>query len=149
MGDVREGIMFETMEIGEANTKTILVVEDSPTQALHVQGLLEREGLNVALASDGLEGVRLARRLHPDLIVLDMQMPKMNGFQVCEQLKCMQETIRIPVIMFTRHDDPEMIALGLQSGIVDYIPKDAFADAVLLETLRQMGLIVPCAVEMV
>jgi CheY-like chemotaxis protein len=121
--------------------KMVLVIEDSPTQAMHVQSLLEQAGVRVVLADDGQKGIALARRLHPDLIVLDMQLPTMNGLQVCERLKRSRETHRIPVIMFTRHDDPEMITLGLQSGIVDYIPKDAFADAVLLETLRQMGLI--------
>jgi CheY-like chemotaxis protein len=120
---------------------TILVIEDSPTQALHVQNLLTREGVTVALATDGLQGISMARELGPDLILLDMQLPSMNGLQVCEVLKHKRETQNIPVIMLTRHDDPQMITQGLQSGIVDYIPKDAFADAVLLETLRQMGLI--------
>ena len=125
----------------EATPSTILVVEDSPTQALHVQNLLEREGVNVVLAIDGPQGIDLARELRPDLVLLDMQLPGMNGLEVCEELKRGHETRRIPVIMLTRHDDPQMITKGLQSGVIDYIPKDAFADAVLLETLRQMGLI--------
>jgi CheY-like chemotaxis protein len=132
--------MSETAEVNVADA-TILVVEDSPTQALHVQALLEREGVRVVLAGDGPEGIALAQRAHPDLVILDMQLPGMNGLQVCSELKRMPATAEIPVILFTRHDDPEMIAMGLQSGIVDYIPKDVFADAVLLETLRQMGLI--------
>jgi CheY-like chemotaxis protein len=125
----------------KTTASTILVIEDSPTQALHVQSLLEREGANVALAADGAEGIALAQELCPDLIILDMQLPTMNGLQVCEALKSGPKTRHIPVIMLTRHDDPQMITLGLKSGIVDYIPKDAFADAVLVETLRQMGLI--------
>jgi len=122
--------------------KTILVVEDSPTQALHMQALLEQEGLQVLLAHDGRSGLETAQKLHPDLIVLDVQMPGMNGFQVCHQLKNAPETADIPIIMFTRHDEQEAVVLGLQTGAVDYIPKDAFADAVLLETLRQMKIIV-------
>ena len=54
----------------------------------------------------------------------------------------MAGTRHIPVILFTRHDDPEMATLGIQSGAIDYIPKDALADVALLETMRQMGLIV-------
>jgi len=129
--------------MGRANetSSTILVVEDSITQALHVQDLLERAGAHVVLAADGPEGLGLAQTAQPDLILLDMQLPGMNGFQVCEQLKCLPGTNHIPVIMFTRHDDPEMAKLGIQSGAIDYIPKDAFADVVLLETARQMGLI--------
>jgi len=83
----------------------------------------------------------MARQLLPDLIVLDLQMPDMNGFQVCRELKETPNTAQIPIIMLTRHDDTEAVVLSMQIGIVDYIPKDAFADAVLVETLRQMGLI--------
>ena len=130
--------MVETLNTGN---KTILVVEDSATQALHLQALLEQEGLKVELASDGRMGLQMAQQLHPDLIVLDVQMPEMNGFQVCRQLREGRDTADIPVIMFTRYDEHEAVMLGLQTGAVDYIPKDAFADAVLLETLRQMGFI--------
>ena len=137
--------MSGVMETGGVSTKIVLLVEDNRTQALHLQTLLEQEGLKVAWASDGREGIQMAQQLLPDLIVLDVQMPEMNGFQVCQQLKYTRDTASIPVIMFTRHDDPEAVVLGLETGAVDYIPKDAFADAVLLETLRQMGLIGPRA----
>ncbi len=122
-------------------SKTILVIEDSATQALHLQGLLEEAGLQVIWAPDGQSGLKMALQAHPDLIVLDVQLPDMNGFQVCQDLKSQNDTQHIPVIMFTRHDDPEAVVLGLQTGVVDYIPKDAFADAVLIEALRQMGLV--------
>ncbi len=122
-------------------SSTILVIEDSATQALHLQGLLEEAGLQVIWAPDGQSGVKMAHQARPDLIVLDVQLPDMNGFQVCQDLKSQKDTQPIPIIMFTRHDDPEAVVLGLQTGVVDYIPKDAFADAVLIETLRQMGLV--------
>ena len=121
--------------------KTILVIEDSATQALHLQALLEEVGLQVMCAHDGRAGLTMARQAQPDLIVLDVQLPDMNGFQVCQDLKSQGDTRHIPIIMFTRHDDPEAVVLGLQTGVTDYIPKDAFADAVLVETLRQMGLV--------
>lgn len=133
--------MTDSVEPGRGNSKTVLLVEDNKTQALHLQTLLEREGLYVAWADGGRVGVQMAQQLLPDLIVLDIQMPEMNGFQVCQQLKDSHDTADIPIIMFTRHDDPEAVVLGLETGAVDYIPKDAFADAVLLETLRQMDLI--------
>ena len=126
-----------------AGKSTILVVEDSPTQAMHIQGLLEQNGAHVLVAVDGPQGIQLAEGEQPDLIVLDMQLPGMNGLQVCKHLKSSTTTDQIPVIMFTRFDDAETIALGMQLGVVDYIPKDAFADAVLLETLRQMHLLAP------
>ncbi len=134
--------MSEPVKINDANDrKKILVIEDSPTQAIHMQVLLEREGLQVLLAYDGPTGLQIAHESHPDLIVLDVQMPGMDGFQVCRHLKNEHDTKDIPIIMFTRHDEQEAVMLGLQTGVVDYIPKDAFADAVLLETLRQMELI--------
>jgi DNA-binding response OmpR family regulator len=131
----------EAIRTSNASGKTILLIEDSATQALHLKLLLEQEGLKVAWASAGQMGLKMARQLHPDLILLDVQMPDMNGFQVCQQLKGAKDTASIPVIMLTRFDDPETVKLGMQLGVTDYIPKDAFADAVLLETLRQMGVI--------
>lgn len=122
-------------------TKTVLVIEDSPTQAMHLQTLLEQEGLRVRCALNGPIGLQIARQVRPDLIVLDVQMPHMDGFQVCRQLKDAPETSDIPVIILTRHDEAEAVTQGLQVGVVDYIPKDAFSDAILLETLRQMGVI--------
>lgn len=124
-----------------AKRKTILVVEDSATQAAHLQALLEQAGLRVLHAQDGQTGLQMANRARPDLIVLDVQMPGMNGFQVCARLKGADDTQNIPVIMLTRHDDSEAVKTGLQTGAVDYIPKDAFADAVLIETLKQMGFV--------
>ena len=120
---------------------TALVIEDSPTQSLHLQILLEQEGLGVLIANDGETGLDLAQEYEPNIIILDLQMPGMNGFQVCERLKESPQTSDIPVILLTRHDDQEAVSQGLRLGAVDYIPKDAFADVVLLETLRQMGLI--------
>lgn len=120
---------------------TILLVEDSTTQALQFRTLLEREGVDVLWAADGEAGLRIVQENCPDLIVLDVQLPGMNGFQVCQQLKADPKTADIPVIMLTRYDEAEAVLIGLQAGAVDYIPKDAFAGAVLLETMRQMGLL--------
>ena len=121
--------------------KNVLLVEDSTTQALHLRTLLEREGLHVVWARDGRQGVQRAQQLHPDLVVLDIQMPELNGFEVSRMLKEEAKTADIPIIMFTRMDDAQSVISGLETGAIDYIPKDAFAEAVLLETLRQMGFI--------
>jgi PleD family two-component response regulator len=121
--------------------KTILIIEDSTTQALHLQMLLEGNRLNVEWADTGLKGVDMAQQLLPDLIILDLQLPDINGVQVGERLKNTDATSAIPIILMTRYDDSEMVLEAMEIGIDDYIPKDAFADAVLVETLRQMGLI--------
>lgn len=128
-----------------ANNVQVLVVEDSHTQALHLQALLEREGLTVTLAFDGKSGVEMACQVHPTVTILDVQMPEMNGFEVCQRLKEMPDTADIPIIMLTCRDENDAVLEGLQAGAIDYIPKDAFSDAVLIETLRQMGFIAASA----
>lgn len=124
-------------------SKVALVVEDSPTQATHLQAILEQEGIQVICAINGRMGVRMAHQLHPSVIILDIQMPEVNGFEVCKMLKSSADVAEIPIILFTRWDASEAVQLGLEYGAIDYIPKDAFADAVLIETLRQMGIVKP------
>ncbi len=121
--------------------KTILIIEDSTTQALHLRMLLEGNRLSVEWADTGLKGVDMAHQLLPDLIILDLQLPDINGVEVGARLKSADDTSSIPIILMTRYDDSEMVLEAMEIGIDDYIPKDAFADAVLVETLRQMGLI--------
>jgi two-component system, sensor histidine kinase and response regulator len=121
--------------------KTILVVEDSPTQAAQIRALLVANGLHVHLACDGVDGLEKASEEIPALIILDMEMPRMNGVEMAHELKKNPLTSKIPIIMFTRYDSPEVMALGLGEGIVDFIPKDAFAKVVMIETLKQMGVI--------
>lgn len=133
--------MDDRLKIVHNTGKVALVIEDSPTQALSLEDTLERAGLLVICTTNGYEGIQLACQSHPGLIILDVQMPGINGFEVCERLKNNPETADIPIIMFTHNDTPEALQMGLDSGIVDYIPKDAFATVVLLETIRQMGLI--------
>jgi CheY-like chemotaxis protein len=119
----------------------ILVVEDSPTQAVQIRALLVANGLRVEIAGDGVEGLERANDIMPDLIILDLEMPRMNGIEMAHELKDNPRTCKIPMIMFTRHDNPEAMAKGLDEGIVDFIPKDAFAKVVMVETLKQMGII--------
>jgi PleD family two-component response regulator len=122
-------------------SKTVLVVEDSATQVMHLRTLLEGVHLNVLMAVDGQMGLDMAKSIRPDLIILDLQMPRMNGFQVVQALKQLKETVSIPIIMFSIHKDIETQNMGTQLGVIEFIPKDAFADVVLLETLREMGFI--------
>lgn len=121
--------------------ETILLIEDSPTQIMDIRSVLEDSGLFVVIATDGETGVQMAKELLPSMIILDLQMPRMNGFQVIQELKNFKLTASIPIIMFTAHGNSEVEALANQLGVVEYILKDAFSHAVLIETLRQMGLI--------
>ena len=123
------------------NGKSILIVEDSPTQALSLKHMLEREGLHVLHAADGKVGIEMAKKYLPDAVVLDIEMPEVNGYEAAVQLSTEEDTAHIPVIMLTTHDTVNAAQKGILLGAVDFIPKDIFADAVLLETLRQLQLL--------
>jgi DNA-binding response OmpR family regulator len=99
---------------------TILLVEDELTLAETLRYNLEREGYTVLLAADGVQGLELARREAPDLIVLDIMLPRLDGFSVCRILRQEHD---MPVIMLTaRQDEVDRIA-GLELGADDYISK--------------------------
>ncbi len=121
--------------------KTVLVVEDSPTQAETIRAALTQNGLEVVCAFDGPSGLQKAQEVLPDLIIMDVNMPGMNGFQVVHVLKSIPKCLNIPIVMLTARDTPESLMMGLGAGAIDYIPKDVFAMSVLIETIRQMGLI--------
>ena len=121
--------------------KTALIVEDSPVQALTLLRLLEKQGLNVICAPNGVAGLELAQKHLPDVVVLDIHMPEMDGLEACRRLKQDKNTSAIPVVLFTAHTEAEAFRAGLDGGAVDFIPKDAFSDAVLLATLRQLSIL--------
>jgi twitching motility two-component system response regulator PilH len=127
--------------LASKDRKTVLIVEDSATQAQTIRVMLEQNGLNVLCAFDGLSGLRKAQEVHPDLIVMDVNMPGLNGFQVVRVLKDDPKTADIPIVMLTSSSTPEAAITGLTSGAIDYIPKDVFAMSVLIETIRQMNLL--------
>ena len=121
--------------------RTVLIVEDSPAQALALHRLLEQEGLQVLWAPDGRVGVTMAQQYVPDAIVLDIEMPKMDGFEACRRLKENAQTASIPIVMLTVHTEPASLMQGIDLGAIDFIPKDAFSDRVLVETLRQLQIL--------
>jgi CheY-like chemotaxis protein len=123
--------------------KTVLVVEDSITQAESIRAVLAENGLRVICAVDGPGGLKMAQETCPDLIVMDVNMPGMDGFQALEALKNDPSTADIPIVMLTSKSTPDAALTGLTAGAIDYIPKDVFAMSVLVETLRQMGLLGP------
>ena len=99
---------------------TVLIMEDDPHTVEVVQLYLERDGHNVLSASDGVQGLRLARETHPDLVVLDLMLPLMDGMEVCRILR--QET-DVPIVMLTARVDEEERLAGLELGADDYITK--------------------------
>jgi DNA-binding response OmpR family regulator len=120
---------------------TVLLIEDSQTQAKQIRDVLESVGLTVSVANDGPDGIREAMENPPDLIVLDIKLPSMDGYQVCRRLKRADETKDIPVIMLTDKTGTKETMIGLKAGADDYIPKDIFAAEHLMETLRELGVL--------
>jgi len=122
--------------MSQNNIKTALIVEDSPTQAIHLEQLLSENGMNILWAHDAEEGLHLAQIHMPDIIISDIELPGMNGMQMCKLLKENKYTRTIPIILLTHLDYRETAKFGIKAEAINYIPKDAFSDAVLLETLR-------------
>ncbi len=102
---------------------TILVVDDSPTEVHVIKSLLEKHGHTVHTAADGAQGVEGARRLHPDVILMDVVMPVLNGFQATRQLSKDQDTASIPVIMVTTKAQETDRNWGLRQGAREYVVK--------------------------
>ena len=125
----------------QPTNRNILVIEDSVTQAMQIRALLIANNLLVTLAFDGADGLEKALEILPGLIISDFEMPLMNGVEVARALKNNPLTRDIPIILFTGHTMQDALQMGLGEGIVEIIPKDAFAKVVMVETLKQLGFI--------
>ena len=101
--------------------KTILVVEDDTGIRTILQDALSSQGYHVASAGDGIRGLDLALELKPDLIILDVMLPHMDGFEVCKRIR--KEGITSPILMLTVKDEEVDKVLGLELGADDYITK--------------------------
>ncbi|MDP3814123.1 EAL domain-containing protein [Pseudomonas sp.] len=101
----------------------ILIVEDSPTQASQLQYLLEASGCQVRIARNGLEALAMVGEHLPTIIISDIVMPKMDGYELCRQLKSNEATAGIPVILVTRLADALDVVHGLASGADNFIVK--------------------------
>lgn len=110
------------MNNGVANSK-VLVVDDIPLNRKLQQAYLDAVGYEVLLAQDGVEALQRIEEENPDLILLDVMMPKMNGFQVCRRLKNNETTRFIPVIMVTALNEIEDKIKGIEAGADDFICK--------------------------
>jgi two-component system sensor histidine kinase/response regulator len=101
----------------------VLIVDDIPSNLNFLSEVLHLEGIGVMLATSGADALEIARYKHPDLILLDIAMPMMDGYEVCASLKGDPSTQDIPVIYLTARTEPEDILKGFETGAVDYILK--------------------------
>jgi len=104
--------------------KKVLVVDDSKTALLMEREILEKRTHYVCVtASDGQEAVEKAKQEHPDLILMDVVMPRMNGFDACKAMRQQATTRDIPIVLVTTRGEESYMEAGFQSGCNDYITK--------------------------
>ncbi|MHC1783968.1 MAG: response regulator [Anaerolineaceae bacterium] len=101
----------------------ILIVDDDPETLRLVSMILQRQSYGIATAVNGMQGITMARTEQPDLILLDVMMPDLDGYQVCHQIRSNPETAAIPIIMFTAKTQVEDKVAGYDAGVDDYITK--------------------------
>jgi DNA-binding response OmpR family regulator len=104
-------------------TRKILLVDDSETILQMEQMILAKEPYELLVARDGAEGVARALECNPDLILMDVVMPRMSGFEALRELRGNQQTSTVPVVMVTTQAEAESIETGYASGCSDYIVK--------------------------
>ena len=121
----------------EKGTKRILVVDDEEGIVKLVKMYLEHHRYEVITANDGQEGLEKAKTEKPDLIVLDLMLPKMNGYKVCGLLKKDTRYAKIPVVMFTARAQEKDVKLGQEVGADAYITKP-YEPEVLLSKIKEL-----------
>jgi DNA-binding response OmpR family regulator len=104
-------------------TKKILIVDDEPHIVKMVELRLKAHGYNVVAAYDGQEGLDKVKQEKPDLIILDLMLPKLDGYKVCDTLKADEECKDIPIVMLTASAELENVKSGLQKGADSYLTK--------------------------
>ena len=112
--------MISQLPPTERSAKTVLVVEDEPTLASALSYNLRKNGFNVVSEADGLAGLQAARRDVPDIIVLDLMLPKMDGLEVCRRIRAESD---VPILMLTAKSDEMDKVVGLEIGADDYLTK--------------------------
>lgn len=112
-------------------TARILIVDDVPANTRLLEAKLSAEYYQIKTAHNGFEGIQLAQSWQPDLVLLDVMMPVMDGYQTCRQLKSDEQTVHIPVVMVTALGDPTERLRGLEAGADDFLTKPVEYDTLL------------------
>lgn len=120
---------------------TILIVDDNKKNLQILGNILSENKYRVAMAIDGAKALELTPKLLPDIILLDVMMPGIDGFEVCRQLKSKAETCEIPIIFLTAKVDLEDVVTGFTIGGVDYITKPFKKEELLVRINTQLSLL--------
>ena len=128
------------MQINPAEFK-LLVVDDVQTNVLLLKALLGKEGYGILVANNGQEALEVIRNENPDLILLDVMMPVMDGFEVAERLKSEEFRCEIPIIFLTALDDTQSIVNGFKLGVGDFISKPFRKEELMVRIKHQLSLV--------
>lgn len=128
------------MQINPAEFK-LLVVDDVQTNVLLLKALLSKEGYGILVANNGQEALEVIRNENPDLILLDVMMPGMDGFEVAERLKSEEFRCEIPIIFLTALDDTQSIVNGFKLGAGDFISKPFRKEELMVRIKHQLSLV--------
>src|SRR5258706_2139773 len=120
---MKPGAQYTFGNEGENMTSTILIVDDEPAGRQTIESILEEQGYHLEMAENGIQALEMARKILPDVILLDVMMPGMNGFEACKRIRSEPLLAEIPIIMITALDDRQSFLSGLEAGADDYITK--------------------------
>ncbi len=115
--------------------RKILIIEDNKDLAGAIEGLLKLKGFETFLARDGVSGIEQARKHKPDLVLLDIMLPKLNGFEVCRMLKTDSALRHIPVLVMSTLSAPDDIDRAMECGAKDFINKPYNLEEVIKKIL--------------
>jgi DNA-binding response OmpR family regulator len=122
-----------------APNKKILIVDDSKTALFMEKMILQKGPYDLVVANDGAEGLAKALSERPDLILMDVVMPKMTGLEVLRELRLHEATKSIPVILVTTRGEGENVEAGFESGCSDYVTKPIDGTALLAKVRNHLG----------
>jgi CheY-like chemotaxis protein len=117
------------------NAGTVVIIEDDATAATYYATLFRGNGYHVEVANDGVSGVDLCTRLQPQLIMLDVMMPRQNGILVLQTLRASDETKNTPVVVMSNFSEPTLIKRAIQLGALEYVIKTQVEGPALLNAL--------------
>ena len=104
---------------------TVLIVDDDPTARETLVAMLEGENYDLQLAKDGIQALQMLEHIQPDLILLDVMMPNMDGYEVCRRIRSTAQLAAVPIILLTALDDRDSLVRGIESGADDFLSKPA------------------------
>ncbi len=117
----------------------ILIVDDSPTEVYVFKTMLEKHGFTVSAAAEGEEGIEKVRKERPDLVLMDIVMPGLNGFQATRQLSRDPETSAIPIIIISTKGEESDRVWGLRQGARDYLAKPVSEEDLIAKVRSLLG----------